>query len=135
MAGSDGIGQRGAHRNLNPLHRVHDEQPQLPVENIAVENLIERDTRFEIVPVMTRTAHLKRQCIAGEAIIADVSEVVRCIRGVVHRQAAREKQGELNGQAQRGFVERDARQGRHQGMKNPPICASLRGGAGTLKAI
>ncbi len=33
------------------------------------------------------------------------------------------------------LVERDARRGKHPGVKNPPICASLRGGAGALIAL
>ena len=126
------VRQRGPHRNLDPLDRIHDEQPQLPVEHVAVQNLIERDAAFEVVPVRPGAVYLKWQRVAGEAIIADVRQIVDCISRVVHRQAASDQQSELGGYAQRGFVERDARQGRHQGMKNPPICASLRGGAGAL---
>ena len=51
MARGHRVGQRGADGNLDPLDRIHDQQPQLPIEDVAVKNLVERDAWFEIMPV------------------------------------------------------------------------------------
>ena len=69
------VRQRGPHRNLDPLDRIHH-QPQFPIEDIAVEDVGERDAWFEIMPVGPIAADLKRQRVTRNAIIADVRQVL-----------------------------------------------------------
>src|SRR4051812_28147288 len=76
VASSDRVRHRSAKRNLDPLHRVHDKQPQLSIEDIAVKDVVEGDAGPEIMPISARASDLERQRVARQAIVADMGQIV-----------------------------------------------------------
>src|SRR5208282_5245597 len=60
----------------------NDEQPQFPVKDVAIENIVERHAWLEIVPPGAGAADLERQRVAGETVIADVQHALQTARGL-----------------------------------------------------
>ena len=66
------VGHRGAHRDLDSFKGIDCQKAQLPIEHIDIEDVVEGGARSEGVG---GSVGLEGNCVWGESIVSDVSEV------------------------------------------------------------
>ncbi len=76
VALAHGLRQHGAERDFDPLQGIHYRQPQLTVEDVEIENVIEAHAAEKPMRAIGVVVDLEWQRVAGEAVIADEAQVV-----------------------------------------------------------
>ena len=66
------VGHRGAHRDLDSFKGIDCQKAQLPIEHIDIEDVVEGGVRSEGVG---GSVGLEGDCVGGESIVSDMSEV------------------------------------------------------------
>jgi len=118
--GRERIGERRANSDLDAFDRIHQEQAEFAIEDVAVEDGFKRRVRFEAMAICALALLLEGQSVAGEPVVADVLECV--FRGdfVANRQPAFLEQLQLGAEGERGFDEGSRRQSRGRSRNEKP---------------
>lgn len=72
MPGGQLVGEGGANGDLDALQGIHHQQPQGAIEDVEVEDVVERRPRPELV---VGPALLEGDGVGREAVVPDVTEV------------------------------------------------------------
>lgn len=117
--------------DLDALDGIHDQKPQLPVEDVQIQDSIERDTVAEGVGGQGGIVALEGQGIAAQAVVADEPQVVERLSPDRDLEAPLDQAVGLLSRVSAGLSNLVFLC--FSGIKNPPWCADLtRGVAGVV---